>query len=1265
MRINWTLVVMALFAFALLGIVEADTITHTSDIDFEGGVFDRTEVYGSGQDAVIRSEFIPSGNWDEYAGEIEERKDHAMVYDSGADRIIVFGGWDEECDKDDTWMYDVTTNTWELRNPTVSPQGRTDHSMVYHPEAERTVLFGGFGYNRNVRFDDTWTYDSSTNTWEDMDPSIAPSHRYGHFMVYDPSTDVIVLFGGYDRERNRQLNDTWTYDIHSNTWTELHPDTSPVNRYGHVMAYDPYEGVVVLFGGVTTSPTIRFNDTWEFNVTTSTWTETSPFNSPSQRYGSAAAYYPSERSLAIHGGRNFVGAEYLWFYNASNDTWTERTTAEHPYAEIDHQMVYDPISDSLIVFGGDRSYEVNELWSYNGTTWVRLDPIRWPSARYGHSLVYARNEEVNILFGGYAGGTGNMNDTWEYRAGTRTWSRVETTGAPRARYLHRACYDSDEGVIVVFGGYSGSTYMHDTWEYDPATRTWENTTSAEHPSARYQHNMAYDSSDASCVMFGGRTKDMLYNNETWMYNAGGDKWKNVTGDGPMRRVAHSMAYHGSIGNIVVYGGYGTGSVDFQDTWEFDSSLEQWTNMTPATSPGRRDFNAMVYDSYNKRILMYGSSSDDDKQLKVWMYYDYLGTRYWYDANDYNDASVFAYHAASYDSSERAMIIFGGYKNEFLDSTWHYYYPSSQWELATDYPSPMARRYGIMVYSREEDSMYLFGGETDTGFQADIWRFDLGSKEWTFEHENDHNRPGIRTYTEIDYIPDTGEIVLYGGFNDGDIDGALWFYDTELHSWSGYQPVTRPEERYRTGMAYDADRKVVVVFGGGQSGMGYRWNDTWEFDIVGNEWTNTTPSFSPPRTYDHSMCWDPISGKVLMTGGTPGVGSNSVIWAYDSMNDTWEVFGRGPETYNYEIFVDHQTGLLYGFGGLFNEFPHPSTFVWYRETNKWEIIDPLTFPAFKSFHYSSYGFDPWKGRALMFGGRVYDGGDYHKVDNTYLLNLRAHHSYGTYTSPVIGNHAEGSVHWQSMSWNPVEQPKDTTVRMQICVNDEGIPTDFVGPDGSADTYYTNPLGETLWDGHSGSNLWYRIHFESTDGSSTATVADVTIVYVTYDPPQAALLSPNGGEDLMESGSHVITWSTSGDVEPLVDLHFTIDGGGTWTTIATDVPNTGYYNWTVPTVESATALVRVTVYGLEGSQAMDVSDMTFAIDPPANWQIPGSGDGTGDGTGGGDQPGTPDRTTSSEDRTEVGPLWLAISIEAIAIVALTLILIVIRIERRSKG
>jgi N-acetylneuraminic acid mutarotase len=86
--------------------------------------------------------------------------------------VILFGGDNEHRWKkfDDTWALDLATNTWTELYPDTHPSKRGWHAMVYNSKAEQVILFGG-GRSRTRFTDETWIYDPAANTWTSVAPS--------------------------------------------------------------------------------------------------------------------------------------------------------------------------------------------------------------------------------------------------------------------------------------------------------------------------------------------------------------------------------------------------------------------------------------------------------------------------------------------------------------------------------------------------------------------------------------------------------------------------------------------------------------------------------------------------------------------------------------------------------------------------------------------------------------------------------------------------------------------------------------------------------------------------------------------------------------------------------------------------------------------------------------------------------------------------------------------------------------------------------------
>lgn len=88
----------------------------------------------------------------------------------------------------------------------------------------------------------------------------------------------------------------------------------------------------------------------------------------------------------------------------------------------------------------------------------------------------------------------------------------------------------------------------------------------------------------------------------------------------------------------------------------------------------------------------------------------------------------------------------------------------------------------------------------------------------------------------------------------------------------------------------------------------------------------------------------------------------------------------------------------------------------------------------------------------------------------------------------------------------------------------------------------------------------------------------------------LAAPDGGEKLAKDQSFDIRWATVGNIAE-VKLDYSPDDGKSWKPIVASTPNTGTYAWTVPAVDSATALVRVS--SAANPAVQDESNAGFAI------------------------------------------------------------------------
>ncbi|KAF5418272.1 MAG: hypothetical protein C5S49_01955 [Candidatus Methanogaster sp.] len=103
-------------------------------------------------------------------------------------------------------------------------------------------------------------------------------------------------------------------------------------------------------------------------------------------------------------------------------------------------------------------------------------------------------------------------------------------------------------------------------------------------------------------------------------------------------------------------------------------------------------------------------------------------------------------------------------------------------------------------------------------------------------------------------------------------------------------------------------------------------------------------------------------------------------------------------------------------------------------------------------------------------------------------------HGLFVSEKFGMSDSTIVKWINISWNPAVQPYGTGARFQIGTSNDGKSFVYLGPDGTANTYYTDPAGQTIHSKQVGKVWRYKALLYSDERKvQTPTITDVSIVY----------------------------------------------------------------------------------------------------------------------------------------------------------------------------
>jgi hypothetical protein len=440
-----------------------------------------------------------AGTWTERATSGDrpsQRYGHAMAFDGGRGKVVVFGGWDMTTagSKNDLWDWDPTSATWtQLLSGTEAgvPTARTYASLVSDDARSRLELLAGEvmsnssgGTGGVVGSNEVWELDPAALVFTNKTPARDfPNGRIGHAMAYNPSTGKVYVYGGMDpmtkgMDTMQAFDDLWEWD--GKIWTEIITDQRPSGRIDAALAYDPARTSLILFGGMSysSSSSATLNDTWEWNGTTRKWAQLETIGRPDQVYGHSMVTDPARNKILLFGGFTTSTSNQVWEWDGSAYTWTNRTpvtSSNVPMGRTYPVVTYDEGRQKLFLYDGVKnrslsSESLSAFWEWDPITtgWALRDP---GDSLDDSSYLYAAYDPVrrrNVVLTD-ASSNGN-SETWEADAKAMTWYVRSLPNTPTSRYRAAMAFDKGRGAVVLFGGMvnAGSGSANETWEYTVA-----------------------------------------------------------------------------------------------------------------------------------------------------------------------------------------------------------------------------------------------------------------------------------------------------------------------------------------------------------------------------------------------------------------------------------------------------------------------------------------------------------------------------------------------------------------------------------------------------------------------------------------------------------------------------------------------------------------------------------------------------------------------------------------------------------------------------
>ncbi len=340
---------------------------------------------------------------------------------------------------------------------------------------------------------------------------------------------------------------------------------------------------------------------------------------------------------------------------------------------------------------------------------------------------------------------------------------------------------------------------------------------------------------------------------------------------PSGRRNPCMVFDPARGKAVLFGGWGCGSTSLpNDTWEFDGKT--WSQIKVSTAPPGREEAAMVFDSWRKKIVLFGGRGSSKYLGDTWVW----DGKTWIQMHPAQSPPPRFGHAMAFDPVRGKIVLFGG--NNYKEDTWEW--DGKDWSQMKPTKRPSPRYRHAMAFDPIGKRVILFGGQGSKNPLGDTWEWD--GKNWIKMAPKVN--PAARALHRMAFNPDKSRVILFGGVAD---PREVWEWDGK--DWSKRISFVNPSVRWGFGMDYDTYRHKMVIFGGSEW-YHNQLNETWELLWM-------VPTF---KTYGKGCPGSNKSTPLLLAKTPPKIGTTFTLEIKNAPILTWTFLALGIQTTNFSL-----------------------------------------------------------------------------------------------------------------------------------------------------------------------------------------------------------------------------------------------------------------------------------------------------------------------------------------------------------------------------
>ncbi|MGA1822538.1 MAG: hypothetical protein ACMUIG_08420 [Thermoplasmatota archaeon] len=515
-----------------------------------------------------------------------DRLQSSMVYDTTRDSIWVFGGrlpgWAGRTNE----IYQFNFADGWTQHSDDDGMGGRDEALMTIDTSDSTIYIALGQYQTNPErfFNDLWSYDIGSDSWTQIDNDLGIPIESGSLFYPVNSTHLIMSMGFYE-SRDFEHNRTYIVDTSDGSWEMVYlpPEISARTVWGWDMLSD--ERTALIFGSLE-----NHGDIWLIDIVDLTAVEMN--GSPHWSGGTAITGYDPEdggKLLALKLKFTGPGGTELAYYSISEGKWHGLPVDHNPSPEIRDYMsgCYDPVDNVFYVYGGELSYRVSQ-WEW-------------------HYYFY--------------------NQFWRLWVNNGTWERINVNAPPGK--LSRASMtvdtESEYRHVYLYGGQTHNGESDAIAKWNITGRIWSVMNPPVEPLGRRQSALAYDPVKNGIWMYGGRQNSTSQElDDLWFFHINKELWEPLSGplDNPEPRYGHSLAVNHDTGEVMVFGGDGENDPDMH-IWRI--GWPRWISVSTPTSPGSDwEYASMSYLPQLKQTVLWAGSG---KGTEIWAYNPILRTIY--------------------------------------------------------------------------------------------------------------------------------------------------------------------------------------------------------------------------------------------------------------------------------------------------------------------------------------------------------------------------------------------------------------------------------------------------------------------------------------------------------------------------------------------------------------------------------------------------------------------------------------------------------------